>query len=145
MNGRADMGELIYIVDDDVDILMVLVEALSDEGYEAIGFTSPTLALDAIEHRLPDLLITDFMLPTMDGDELVTRVREGAGANDAAAAQALPILVVSAVATPKTVAHMPIQAFISKPFDLDDLLAQVAYLVCVSARTPAMVPAHPQR
>lgn len=117
------MGERVFVVEDDTDIQSVLVEALAGEGYDASGYDSAGAALAAIARRPPDLLITDLAMPGMRGEELVARVRSGATATLDAA---LPILIISATANARAVAHLPIQGFIGKPFELADLLAQVA-------------------
>lgn len=59
-------------------------------GIETIGFASPTEALEAMKERLPDLLITDFSMPEMDGAEFVARCRQELSDPD------LPIIVVTA-------------------------------------------------
>lgn len=126
------MGQRVFVVEDDSDIQNVLVEALACEGYDATGYDSATAALDAIGRRPPDLLITDLAMPGMRGEELVVRVRADAqvDAGDAVEAE-LPILIISATANARAVAHLPVQGFIGKPFELSDLLAQVARWVRV--------------
>lgn len=152
------MGERIYVVEDDTDIQSVLVEALNGEGYEASGYDSAVAALIAIERRPPDLLITDLAMPVMRGEELIARVRGrpsvGTGTGNCAPAEAeagadgeaeLPILIISATASARAVAHLPVQGFIGKPFELADLLAQVARCVRAAAPVPAANPARWQQ
>lgn len=156
------MGERIYVVEDDTDIQSVLVEALNGEGYEASGYDSAVAALIAIERRPPNLLITDLAMPVMRGEELIARVRGrpnvGTGTGNCAPAEAeaeaeagadgeaeLPILIISATASARAVAHLPVQGFIGKPFELADLLAQVARWVRAAAPVPAANPARWQQ
>lgn len=140
------MGERIriYIVEDDADIQNVLVEALEGEGYDATGYDSAAEALVAIERQPPDLLITDLVMPGTRGEALIAWVRESAQAGVVPGLDAdLPILIVSAIASARAVAHLPVQAFIAKPFELPDLLAQVAHWsrAIVRAPAPALDPA----
>lgn len=136
------MGERIFVVEDDTDIQSVLVEALAGEGYDASGYDSAAAALAAIARQSPDLLITDLAMPGMRGEELVARVRASAGAPaDGPDGAELPILIISATANARAVAHLPIQGFIGKPFELADLLAQVAKWVHDTAPIPALNPA----
>ncbi len=64
----------ILIVDDELELKNILVEALNCQGYEASGFTSPKEALEFLREQPFDILITDLMMPGMDG---LTLVREG--------------------------------------------------------------------
>jgi two-component system, NtrC family, nitrogen regulation response regulator GlnG len=121
------MGERVVVVEDDADILYVLAEALANEGYIAVPFDRAGPALEEVVARPPDVLVTDLSMPGMSGQELVTQVRERLGED-------VPILVISASANARLAAELPIQAFISKPFDLGDLLAQVAHWACVLAQ-----------
>ncbi len=139
------MGERVFVVEDDTDIQSVLVEALAGEGYDATGYDSGATALVAIERQPPDLLITDLAMPGMRGEELVARVRARAGAGSAAAVWVdLPILIISATANARAVAHLPVQGFIGKPFELTDLLAEVARWVrdAHAVPAPAANPSH---
>ena len=51
----------ILIVDDEVELKNVLVEALTAQGYEAVGFTRGALALAALQEESFDILLTDLM------------------------------------------------------------------------------------
>ncbi len=66
-------GRLI-VVDDEREIMVVLSEILSGQGYEIRGFTSAREALSAIKEEEFDLLLTDLMMPEMDG---VTLLKKG--------------------------------------------------------------------
>jgi two-component system cell cycle sensor histidine kinase/response regulator CckA len=64
----------ILIVDDEVELKNILVEVLTSQGYEASGFTTGEEALAALRGKAFDVLLTDLMMPGMDG---ITLVREG--------------------------------------------------------------------
>ena len=116
------MGTSIILVDDDNDILTLLAEALRGEGYQPRTYTNPTQALDSLLSDQPALLVTDLLMPGMSGEELVAHVRERIGAE-------LPIIVMSASVTLSATAAMPIQAYLSKPFELDEFIDTVARLI----------------
>src|SRR5258708_8281416 len=61
----------ILVVDDEVELKNILVEALTTQGYEALGFTNPEAALDALRIQAFDVLLTDLMMPGLDGIALV--------------------------------------------------------------------------
>lgn len=131
------MGRQIVIVDDEADILTILAEVLRGEGYDPVLFVNPVRALEYCLATSPELVITDLLMPVMSGEELVRRLRERYG-------DTLPIVVMSASVNMTAVAPLPIQAFVSKPFDLDDLsrlverlLLAVPAVVCPGVRPPA--------
>jgi PAS domain S-box-containing protein len=64
------LGRLL-IVDDEIELTTALVDTLRNEGYESIGATSGKDALELMESRDFDLLLTDLMMPGMDGVELL--------------------------------------------------------------------------
>jgi two-component system, cell cycle sensor histidine kinase and response regulator CckA len=61
----------ILVVDDEVELKNVLVEALTSQGYEATGFTAGENALAALRDETFDLLLTDLMMPGVDGIALI--------------------------------------------------------------------------
>jgi PAS domain S-box-containing protein len=61
----------ILIVDDEVELKNILVEALTRQGYEATGFTAGEDALAALRGQEFDVLLTDLMMPGIDGIALV--------------------------------------------------------------------------
>ena len=61
----------ILIVDDEVAHMKALCNTLKDHGYETTGFSSPSKALAELENTEFDLLLTDLMMPEMDGITLL--------------------------------------------------------------------------
>ncbi len=61
----------VVVVDDEVELKNVLVEALISQGYDALGFTSGEAALASLRDNNFDVLLTDLMMPGMDGIALV--------------------------------------------------------------------------
>jgi len=61
----------ILIVDDEVELKNVLVEALTAQGYEAVGFTVGAQALAALQEESFDILLTDLMMTELDGISLL--------------------------------------------------------------------------
>lgn len=82
----------ILLVDDDPEILAAWQWVLVDEGYDVNCAANGVLALEYLKQRLPDLIITDWMMPLMGGAELCRQLR----AQPELAK--IPILVHSAVA-----------------------------------------------
>jgi two-component system cell cycle sensor histidine kinase/response regulator CckA len=69
---NSSIGKIL-VVDDEVELKNILVEALTSQGYETSGFTSGEEALAALRGEAFDVLLTDLMMPGMDG---ITLVRE---------------------------------------------------------------------
>jgi two-component system sensor histidine kinase/response regulator len=69
------LGRLL-IVDDETAQMRALCETLGAEGYATQGFNSPVAALEALKPGAFDLLITDLMMPEMDGIALIAASRE---------------------------------------------------------------------
>lgn len=61
----------ILIVDDEVELKNVLVEALTAQGYETVGFTRGLQALAALQEESFDILLTDLMMTELDGISLL--------------------------------------------------------------------------
>lgn len=69
----------ILIVDDEPAILRTLGEFLSLQGYECVLETDPVAALERLEAEVFHLVITDLVMPQLDGLELIRKLREGGG------------------------------------------------------------------
>ncbi len=65
----------IVVVDDEQDICDVSCLLLEKSGYEAVSFEGGQQALDAMEKESFDLVLTDMLMPDMDGVELITEIR----------------------------------------------------------------------
>jgi CheY-like chemotaxis protein len=65
----------VYVVDDEWTIAITLATILQKSGYEALAFTSPIDALVATQSQAPDLLISDVMMPKMNGVELAIKFK----------------------------------------------------------------------
>jgi CheY-like chemotaxis protein len=58
---------LILVVDDEAGVASLLAELLADEGYRTVTARDGTEALDAVRAQPPDLVITDWMMPNLNG------------------------------------------------------------------------------
>lgn len=103
----------ILIVEDEIETAEVVREVLEQAGYRVLVAHNGREGLQTIASEEPDLVITDIMMPVMDGTELIARMHGSPGAND------IPVIAVSGT---ETVAHRP---FLRKPFALDELLGEI--------------------
>lgn len=65
----------IAIVDDDVALRNMLHRALTYAGYDALAYGSGDEALDGCRERCPDVLVSDLVMPGLNGQELATAIR----------------------------------------------------------------------
>ena len=66
----------ILLVDDDDDLLKLMKQALEREGYEVEETQSPLQALELLRAKKFDIMITDIVMPEMDGLDLLNHVRK---------------------------------------------------------------------
>jgi PAS domain S-box-containing protein len=121
--GSTTSGKLgqILVVDDEVELKNALVQLLDGLGYDALGCTSGTAALKALRERNFDVLLSDLMMPEMDG---VTLLRSSLEID-----QNLICIIMTGQGTIQTaVDAMKVGAFdyVLKPFRLQTLLPVLA-------------------
>lgn len=119
------MPTLILVVDDDALILELVADILRDAGYQVATARNGVEALEQVAETVPAVLVTDLMMPVMDGPALVRACRA------APATASLPIVVMSA-ALPTvldSLARLGAVEALHKPFDSAVLVALIARLV----------------
>ncbi len=112
----------VLVADDNADMREYLTRILTAGGYEVTAVTDGVEALDAVRRRTPDLVVSDVMMPRLDGLELVTRLR-----GDSRTAS-VPVLLLSARAGQEaSIEGLRAGAddYLVKPFAAADLLARV--------------------
>lgn len=117
----------VLVVDDEPDKANLLKVALEMEGYEVHIAANGREALAAIESFPPDLVVTDVMMPEINGYELARRIRENPGT------RFIPIVLQSAARIePKDFrlgSEVGALGFITDPADLDLLLSRARTLL----------------
>ncbi|NJR66965.1 MAG: response regulator, partial [Leptolyngbyaceae cyanobacterium CRU_2_3] len=73
--GLGCWNEKILLVDDDITLRTALIRYLQNRGYSVIDASSGIEALTLIEQNPPDLIVSDVMMPEMDGLEFCRRLR----------------------------------------------------------------------
>jgi CheY-like chemotaxis protein len=86
----------ILVVDDDTDFLTAMRALLEFERYEVMTATDGAKALEAAHRRKPGLVLTDWMMPVMDGAELCRRMKGDPALCD------VPAVLWSAAGVPAT-------------------------------------------
>ena len=111
----------ILVVDDEYDMTSTLRAILEGEGYLVETCGNGKEALACIERSQPDLVLMDMMMPILGGREAIRQLRGLPGKGS------LPVILMSAV--PPDGDGGLWQAFMHKPFSLNDLLSTVHQLV----------------
>ncbi len=118
----------ILIIDDDIYIGNVLEEALSKEGYRVLRAYSGTEALLVLSRSKPDLILLDLILPGLNGEELLPKIK------------GIPVIVVSAKADVDNKVKLLLDGavdYVTKPFSTKELLARIAVQLRGSVIAPA--------
>ncbi len=119
------MQSTILVLDDEPDLLELLSVLLTGAGYKVhTAQTAEDMEIYLKEKNLPDLLVFDLLLAGSHGGELVRHLKEDEHTRD------VPILMVSAHPSAEQEAdEHGADAFLPKPFNIDEFLALVASLL----------------
>lgn len=120
----------ILIIEDDISIGNVLEETLTREGYGVLRAYSGTEALLVLSKEKPDLALLDLMLPGLNGEEVLPKIK------------GIPVIVVSAKVDVDSKVELLLGGavdYVTKPFQMKELLARIA----VHLRSSASVSDNP--
>ncbi|MBQ7779437.1 MAG: response regulator transcription factor [Clostridia bacterium] len=114
----------ILVVEDDRDLNKTVCSFLSQSGYEATGCLNANEAYDALYENMFDLIVSDIMMPGVDGFEFARNVRE--------LNQEIPILFMTArddIASKQRGFRIGVDDYMVKPIDLDELFLRIGALL----------------
>ncbi len=114
----------ILVVDDDADLNRIVCTYLSDSGFQTKGVLSANEALEEMYNSLYELIVSDIMMPEMDGFEFAEAVRK--------VNSRIPILFMSAkddLASKQKGFRLGIDDYMVKPVELDELILRVRALL----------------
>lgn len=117
---------LIYVVEDDESILEIETIALENSGHEVVGFAEGSAFFKKTEVTIPDLVIMDIMLPDMNGNEIVKKLKERQET------KRIPIIMVTAKTTEIDMIKSldgGADDYIKKPFSVMELITRVKVLL----------------
>ncbi|MCA1775800.1 MAG: response regulator [Loktanella sp.] len=116
------------VVDDDLNHLALADNYLSQIGFFVVTVTSADAARLLMEDAVPDILLLDIDMPERDGWSLARELREGPQ-------RSIPIIMISGHATDQAGPRDGLSlhdAFTTKPYNLDDLVLQIAELLKIT-------------
>ena len=106
----------ILIIEDDINIHNLIRELLTKNNYQTIDAYSGTEAILILEKQEVDLILLDLMLPGLNGEEIISKIKE------------IPIIVLSAKINLEDKVNCLLNGandYITKPFNNDELLARI--------------------
>lgn len=112
--------KIILVIDDEPDVRDLLKDHLEDNNFTVYVVDDGAEALESMERNIPDLVITDLLLPGEHGIDLIKIIKEKFF---------LPVIVISGIYREKEVAHVIkedlVEAFFEKPLNLDKVLEKI--------------------
>ncbi len=123
-------GSQVLVVDDNPDLRTYVSSVLQRQGYQVRTAEQGAAGLAAATTYAPDLIITDLMMPGVNGLEMIERIRKDP------ALQGTPIILLTAKVDDETRlegAEQGADAYLSKPFNDRELLAEVRNLLALKS------------
>ena len=124
---------LIYVLEDELPVRMVLVDALTSAGHDVREFDDGQKALDTIDGVVPALILLDMRMPRMDGFKFLSALRRKP------AARTVPVIIVSGLGDEllrtidaRAAEELGVAGIFAKPFDVPTLLRYVASVLARS-------------
>ena len=114
----------ILVVEDDKDLNKTVCSFLNHSGYEAIGCLNANSAYDILADNVIDLIVSDVMMPGIDGFEFAASVRE--------LNEDIPILFMTAkddIASKQRGFRIGVDDYMVKPIDFDELFLRIGALL----------------
>jgi len=130
------MAGRLLVVDDEINLLRALGACLGSEGYEVVTARSAAEALSRVAQEVPDLIISDIRMPGTDGFDFLRQIRTSPRTS------LVPIVFLTAKSErADRVAgfRAGVDAYLTKPFEPDELLAIVASILARVRRTHAEI------
>ena len=119
---ETNMANLIYSVEDDINISKIIALTLKKQGYEVLSFSDGSSFLEAFSKRKPDLVLLDLMLPDIDGFDILRKLRADKDNDD------IEIMIVSAksqIVDKVDGLDLGADDYLEKPFDILELISRV--------------------
>lgn len=122
----------ILVTEDEADVAMLIRFHLEREGWEVVVAENGLQALAHMREGRPDLLITDVMMPEMNGFELIASLLRDPNLTD------LPIIVLTGKAVEDTdvlqAYEMGVYVYLTKPFRAEEIVALARRMINEAAR-----------
>jgi len=115
-------AQTILVVEDEDSVAEVLIALLEAEGYKVLTAHDGQDALARLKREEPDLIISDVMMPKIDGVSMCNIIQQSPTFK---ACKDIPVVLMSADDPDLRRPSCKFEAFVAKPFDLDGLLGLI--------------------
>jgi two-component system OmpR family response regulator len=137
VGGERRAAKRVLVVDDEPTIRELVAAALDEAGYRAVTAANGADAWRCMRRNAPDAIVLDLMMPVMNAARLIELMRQNARLAH------VPVLIVSAAYDACEEARsLGASACLTKPFQLEDVIDNIASLVGVPELGPTLVGAH---
>jgi CheY-like chemotaxis protein len=113
----------VMIVDDEPDVIELVTEILTGEGYDVVGAESGDECFKKLETEPVDLILMDFFMPGMDGRRVIEKIRENPRSKD------IKIVFLTSATFRgrgmKVIDELKVLDYIAKPIDMDDFISRI--------------------
>lgn len=117
---------LILVVDDSADNVAMISLDLQQQGYRVVTASNGEDAITVATQMMPNLILMDINLPTLDGLGATRRIRENAGLRE------VPVIAITAFGTEgfqRAAYDAGVSGYLTKPLDLDRMHQLIARLL----------------
>lgn len=124
-------GDTVLVVDDLDDLRELVASMLEGRGYRVMRAANGEHALRLLRKRLPDLVVTDWMMPKLSGVELIARLREDVHTSG------IPVILLTAKSDEESKvlgAEVGADVFLGKPFNEQELVSTVRNLLALKSK-----------
>ena len=118
----SEIRARVLVVDDEINMMELIKLTLIGEGYEIIQAFCGKEGLEKASSEKPDIVLLDINLPDMNGIEVCKRLKAGENTRQ------IPVLFLSAMSQKENIEKclaVGAKAYISKPFKVNTLVAQI--------------------
>ena len=120
----------VLVTDDDPLLLSLLEHKLSGAGYRVVTAMDGRMALQLIGHSPPDVIVLDVMMSSLDGFELLRRLKADAATRD------VPVIMLTALRREQDVVgalKLGAADYLVRPFIPDELVARIARIAPIES------------
>lgn len=129
-NSRDGLAPLVLLVEDELGLSKLMVMILEEEGYRVVEAANGAQGLIKLEQETPALIITDYMMPELNGYEMARTIRRNPTFDN------VPILMMSAAMPQQIPGRELVDQFLPKGTGLDVLIETIRRLIEDGAKSP---------